>query len=262
MTFVLKALRLGSRLSCHAYIVEQDDVMANVELSVPQFIDSASDAFKAMVVASTSDSPVTTWTPFLKDLAALHKQFKSGVMTKLMPEVEDLANQIRFSSNASNAAANPQPAAEERPPRDPLMAGDVRRPMRSPYNPHGDDPSGGYGYDQPGGFSNYGDDDLFGAPGRFGEGAGPQFRMGRPGMGGGSSVGPNHPGFGPVNDPYGQGAFGGLPPGAPTGPGPYAHPPPRGARFDPFGPPINPIDRPGSNTRDPNGPPGFDNWYS
>lgn len=262
MTFVLKALRLGSRLSCHAYIVEQDDVMANVELSVPQYVDSASDAFKAMVAASSSDSPVTTWTPFLKDLESLHKQFKSGVMTKLMPEVDDLANQIRFGSASSNSASNNRPAVNNPPQRDPLMVGEPRRPMGSPYSPHGED--GDYGYEQPpGGFANYGDDDLFGAPGRFGEGTGGRFRMGRPGMGGGSSVGPNHPGFGPVNDPYGRGGdFGGVPPGAPQGPGPYAHPPPRGARFDPFGPPINPIDRPGSNSRDPNGPPGFENWYS
>lgn len=260
MTFVVKALRLGSRLSCHAYIVEQDDVMASVELSVPQFVDTASDSFKSMLEASSSDSPVTTWTPFLKSLDALHKQFKSGVMTKLMPEVDDLANQIRFGSSASNAAPT-APASENPPQRDPLRVDDPRRPMRSPYDPHGQDD---YGYGEAPSFAHYGDDDLFGAPGRFGGGAADRSRMGRPGFGGGggSSVGPNHPGFGNVNDPYRGGDFGGLPPNAPSGPGPYAHPPPRGARFDPFGPPINPVNRPGPGSRDPNGPPGFENWYS
>jgi len=49
---------------------------------------------------------------------------------------------------------------------------------------------------------------------------------------GGSHIGPNHPGFG-IRDPFappfsGGGGFGGFP---------GVRPPPRGARFDPFGPP-------------------------
>lgn len=275
MTFVLKALRLGSRLSCHAYVIEQDDIIASVELSVPQFVDSSSDSFKSMVAASSTDSPVYKWTPFLKDLDTLHKQFKAGVMTKLMPEVEDLANQIRLGAKSSSAASA-APDASNQPRRDPLMVGEPRRPMGSPHGPHGGYPSAESrdDYGTPGSFAHYGDADLFGAAGRYAAPgfAAPDFGLRggtAPGYGGigagrgggGNQVGPDHPGFGPVNDPYrGGGDFGGRPPGAPDGP--YAHPPPRGARFDPFGPPINPHDRPASGSRNPEGPPGFDNWYA
>jgi hypothetical protein len=81
-----------------------------------------------------------------------------------------------------------------------------------------------------------------------------------PGMGGmlgghGNLMGPNHPSFGPrVNDPYANNFD------LPT-PGPRGRVP--GARFDPVGPPANPLQP--RFTRNDYGdelpPPGFDNMY-
>jgi hypothetical protein len=75
------------------------------------------------------------------------------------------------------------------------------------------------------GFFHYGDTDLFGSHGRTV-------------IGGGTQVGPNHPGFHPTSgghdtkyNPYSP-FSGGI--GAPD-----FVPPPRGAKFDPYGPPPN-----------------------
>jgi hypothetical protein len=256
MTFVVKALRLGSRMSCHAYIVEQDDVMVSIELLVSKYVDSSSEIFKKMVSSGSTDSSLN-WTSFLKDLEDLHGKYKKEVMVKLMPEVEDLANQMRFNSNTNNSQnqQNQQrdPLRVDRGPNPPRF--EPRMPSPS-FGDDFDDLTGGIG--EPPSFGHYGDSDLFGAVGRYGQVPGGFRPGGFGGSSGGSSVGPHHPGFGPqVNDPYAT-------PGGGRGGGgnSYYHPPPPGARFDPFGPPINPGAGPRPNPNPPDAPPGFDNWYS
>ena len=257
MTFVLKALRLGSRMSVHAYIVEQDDLVVNLDLQVSQYINTSSDAFKSMT-SNSENAESGSWMAFLKNLEDLHAKYKKEVMVKLMPEVEDLASQMRFES-AANVPSSPQrnPLRVDRGGRAPLRVG-------PPIPGHDDD----YGLDpgflpsnQPD-FAYYGDDDLFGSMPSYGQvpgGFNPRNPLGGPRAGGrgGLSVGPHHPGFGPqVNDPYAM-------PGAGSGRGSgYHHPPPPGARFDPFGPPIHPGAAPPSNPNPPGAPPGFEDWYS
>lgn len=234
---------------------------------------------------SSSEVAASTLPPtdeFLKDLPTLHEIFKKEVMVKLIPEVADLANQIRFQSQRGRLQQQVDSGDRSRgvPDRD-----DPLRVPGSGGRPRGPIPRGGYdddydtGYSgEPNPFAYSGDSDLFGSVGRYGEGGGfgalPSMGrggIGRGGMGrggGGSSVGPHHPGFGPeVSDPsrYGPGGSaggGGAPPG-------YFHPPPPGARFDPFGPVVPPshggAPTYGGNSRsggNPEAPPGFENWYS
>jgi hypothetical protein len=274
-TFVLKALRLGSRLSVHAYIVEQDDVVVNLDLTVADYVDVKSELLTKIIAASkpqasesedkSSSAATTSWMPMLKNMDRLHKEFKDKVMVKLMPTVEDLASQIRFSNAQQQSPA--QSSQQQAPRRDPLRV----------YPPEGSRPSPNFGdfeddFDPSfagmphpsGGMAHYGDSDLFGSYGRYGQVPGGYGNFGGfGGSTGGSSVGPHHPGFGPgVNDPYaiprggrgGPGGMGGL--GAPD-----FVPPPRGARFDPFGPPIDPGSAPRPNP-DHHAPPGFDHMYS
>lgn len=264
-TYVMKGLRLASRLSVHAYKLEDDDKNGRMELVVGQYIDIVSENFKSLVSASSGDSPVTSWSSFLLKTSSLQKLFRESIIAKVAPEIAKTSSEKGSGSkddkskspqNSSNHASNPAYV-------DPLRIGAPRMPMRYEY----EEDYGSYESGEAPQFGHYGDSDLFGAAGRYGQGMGglgggnPGFRGG--GSAGGSSVGPNHPGFGDINDPYrGGGDFGGLPPGAPPGAGPYAHPPPRGAKFDPFGPPINPATRPPNKSNHPDGPPGFDNWYS
>lgn len=307
MTFVVKALRMGSRLSVHAYIVEQDEVIVNLEVPVSQYVDGNSDSFKQFIASqtqtdsaagtatqsattqastatstqspSTASSVPTVWTKFLKNIAELHDKYKKEVMIRLMPDVEDLANQLRIGGAAGVPLGQGQPAQQE-PRRDPLRVypedrrGPAPRPAWPPgiddddlYDPHGlHGPAPGMGH--------YGDGDLFGAPGRYGQVPGGY----RGGFGGSSEIGPHHPGFGPgVNDPYaggfgggngggygggrGGGGYGGFSGGQGGIGAPRFEPPPPGARFDPFGPPVAPGTAPRRGP-DPNLPPGFDNTYS
>lgn len=316
MTFVLKALRLGSRLSIHAYIVEQDDIVVNMEVVVADYVDNRSDEFSAFLssfqsssssthpsqpISNTSPSSSTEWnrpwTNFLKNIERLHELFKNEVMVKLMPTVEDLANQLRIRNVQSSSGVGvgagsghggaPQiPPASQGPRRDPLRVYPEDRQPRYPvvpryppgYGPgfvgHVEDDDDGFGV--PGGFGggpmgHYGDGDLFGSFGRYGEQVPGGYRGGFGGGSGGSEIGPHHPGFGPgVNDPYamprggrgggayGTGGFGSGGVGAP----PDFHAPPPGARFDPFGPPPNPSSAPRPNPHPPDAPPGFDSMFS
>jgi len=107
------------------------------------------------------------------------------------------------------------------------------------------------------GYFGVGSDDLnpFTPPGERNPG-----HMG--GFGGGSLIGPQHPGFGPnVSDPYrGGDPFGAFPQSGGRGGGRGRGAPPPGPRFDPFGPPINPKGDPDNDELPPPG--GFgDNMY-
>lgn len=113
---------------------------------------------------------------------------------------------------------------------------------------------GEYGQPHPLGDFRTGDQDLW--PGRGG----------LPSPGGGNLIGPNHPGFGSL-DPY-RGGGGDFPPPFPGGGGVGGggRPPgiPPGARFDPYGPPINPRGGiPDHNELQPPGPPpgGYNNMF-
>jgi len=132
-----------------------------------------------------------------KDLDTLISLLKINILNKLNP---------------------PTPQEKERERPSPL-----REEEGYAYNPYYGTRSEGERY-YPGGFG-IGGEDLF-PPSPFQPGFVDPYR----GEGGpGSLVGPNHPGFGPVNDPFrGRGPFPGR------GRGGLAPP---GARFDPFGPP-------------------------
>lgn len=257
MTFVVKALRLGSRLSVHAFVVEQDDIIVSLELQTTQYIDSSCDAFK--LLTSTGEySDTNPWTAFLKNLEELHTKYKKEVMIKLMPEVEDLANQLRLNSRPNVPQnQNHDPLRVDNGNRMPLRGGPPR-----PSFDYDEDLDPGFLPAAPPGFAYSGDDDLFGALPSYGQvpgGFNPRNPLGGPlfGRGGGSQIGPHHPGFGPqVNDPFA------MPGGGRGGGGGYYVPPPQGARFDPFGPPINPAAGPRRNPNPPDAPPDFENWYS
>lgn len=311
MTFVLKALRLGSRLSVHAFVVEQDDVVVSMELLVSQYVDLDSDSFKTFLklqkdaaegalsasksgeISSSSTEPSSVpWTSFLKNLAALHERCKKEVMVRLMPEVEDLASQMRFqepqrAAVVSGGQQQPQQARGDALRVEPRAGARLRRPPPSQfeedYGFEGDEfgfdpqppmypPGGGGAVGGRGGGdgSHFGDADLFGSYGRYGQVPG-GFRGGggwNP-ESGGSQIGPHHPIFGPdVNDPYASGGYGiprapGRGSGGSGGSGGVGfHPPPRGARFDPFGPPVPPSANPPNSNPPPDAPPGFEGWYS
>jgi len=338
MTFVLKALRLGSRLSVHAYVVEQDDVMVSMELLVSQYVDMESESFKNFLKSqkvaeegatlvpksaegsapspptpdSSAPMPLVVWTSFLKNLSSLHERCKKEMMVKLMPEVEDLASQMRFQEpQQQQAQGAPGGGVSQGHRGDPLRVdprggaegrrgqGQVWHPQSPPHSEFDEDydddfqfnpqpplyPPGsgggggrrgqgegaGFGIPAaPGNAPHFGDSDLFGSYGRYGQVPGgyrpsPSGARGIDPEGGGSQFGPHHPIFGPeVNDPYAYGGTG-IPRAGGNGRGAGGigyHPPPRGARFDPFGPPVPPAANPPNSNPPPDAPPGFESWYS
>jgi len=153
-----------------------------------------------------------------KSLDKLIASFKSNIIYKMMPELaeQETRTQPRPSGPYSDPLRVPHSG---RQPRSPLMEG-------GPYHPQFQPPPFGVG-----------DTDL--NPFGFG-----------PSGTGGNLVGPHHPGFGPyVTDPYGGHPLGRGGRGAP-------HPPPPGARIDPFGPPRSGMNPFGEPDRDDMPPPG------
>eukprot|EP01124_Arcella_intermedia_P032247 TRINITY_DN7487_c0_g1_i1.p1 TRINITY_DN7487_c0_g1~~TRINITY_DN7487_c0_g1_i1.p1 ORF type:complete len:312 (-),score=40.61 TRINITY_DN7487_c0_g1_i1:62-997(-) len=207
MTFLLKGLRLGHTLLVHALALEQNEILT-LELAVSDYVkdNCALEALSAECFERVDE---------------LCAAFKSKVILKLVPGVADLqppAQPARPTQPPSGATPAPdgQPgrAGPAPSPYDPLRIGPVHRPPpRYPFSSGGDDllpgPGGGFGYLPGGGpLAPYPFDPFSG--------------------GGGSLVGPHHPGFG-LRDPR-------MPP-FPNRGGPTPFPPPPGARFDPFGPP-------------------------
>jgi len=140
-----------------------------------------------------------------KNIDKLITLFDKEILRKLMPTTEDFSNS--GTERSTNSTGNNLRESPVYPPQSPIYQDPLRvpRPVGQPTFPMG----GGDLYPGPGGGFGY-------IPGLD-----PFAR------GGGSFVGPNHPSFG-IRDPY--------------APNPAYFPgrggmPPRGARFDPFGPP-------------------------
>jgi len=205
-----------------------------------------------------------------KNIDKLTKVFIDTIVAKLVPNLQP--SQAQSSSQ--------QQVPPTKPTHSPLQIqpDDDRNRYRRPYGSGGvdDDPIGDFGT---------GSDDMnpFTPPGTRGPRRGGHLG----GFGGGSEIGPHHPGFGPnVNDPYSGGGhpFPGVfgPPANPQGdPDNDQLPPPGfgdgqlfpgvpsrgagrgdlrpgGARFDPFGPPANP---PGGPDDDQLPPPGYGDMF-
>jgi len=214
MTFLLKALRLGSQLLVHALSVEQSQILT-LELGVQEYVSDDLNLDPRQRYSNVDK---------LMDL------FLKNIIKKLIPELSDLRQQQQSSTPAAVPSQHPTPAVPSHHPGpvypgpqphvpgypdDPLRIGPPRQPYRGPpFGIGGDDlmggPGGGFGF-------------IPGSGGPFG--------------GGGSLVGPHHPGFGLPN-PYGPS------PGRGGGGGGFGFPfpPPPGARFDPYGPPgVRPV---------------------
>jgi hypothetical protein len=213
-TFHLKALRLGSQLLVHAIAVEQNEIL-NLNLETGEYVNTY--------------APLEDYDQLFKNVDKLIEIFDKAVLRKLMPTTADIREAAEAARNLQQQNQQQQQQQQSQPDRDILR---VPRPdtggsgLRVP-RPQGSYPQGNY---PPFGI---GGDDLYPGPGGGfgyipGVPGGDPFHQ--PGYGG-SQIGPNHPGFG-IRDPFAPpnagGGFGGFP---------GVRPPPRGARFDPFGPP-------------------------
>jgi len=219
MTFILKNLTMGEKLLVNGLAVE-DNRVYTLELNVNDYIKKgvANDDFQNIFM----------------NMEALNV-FKREIINKLLPMTEEEAPENRPVVVPPSGRGPPQQPYS--PSYDPLRVTPPRQP-RIPVSPL---------YEP--GFPSYappfgvGDRDLD----PLGPGI-PSF----PGQGG-NLIGPNHPGFGPVTDPYATGPFPGR--GRGRGGAPPGHPP--GARFDPFGPPGFGFEP--DNDELP--PPGYNNMY-
>jgi len=194
MIFLLKALRLGTQLHVHALAVEQDQPLS-LELNVPDYVvnDNFSDVEN-----------------LYRNVENLVEIFAKNVMSKLLPSVQDVSAPAPTAPTRSSPASRPP---DPYYPPDPLRIG----PPRTPQYPQGLPP-----------FGTGGEDLYHGPGGGFGFIPGGDPYGGVPFGGGGSLIGPHHPGFG-IRDPS-------RPP-LPNGGRGFPFPPPPGARFDPYGPP-------------------------
>jgi len=225
-SIVVKALSMYATLSVQCTTLESPNVVLEESLDWDDFVKDLANYSKL--------TPGQVY----KNVDKLTKLFIDQMIAKLVP-----ALQPAQPSNSTKATPPQQPAN-----RDPLRV-DNRPTQRYPpsgYRNDFDDPIGNFGV---------GGDDLnpFSPPGRGGR----PHHIG--GFGGGSEIGPHHPGFGPnVNDPY-SGGGGGFPgvPQAGRGRG-RGDPTPPGGRFDPFGPTINPH---GDPDNDELPPPGYGNMF-
>eukprot|EP01125_Pyxidicula_operculata_P001036 TRINITY_DN1091_c0_g1_i2.p1 TRINITY_DN1091_c0_g1~~TRINITY_DN1091_c0_g1_i2.p1 ORF type:complete len:311 (-),score=54.07 TRINITY_DN1091_c0_g1_i2:53-985(-) len=207
MTFLLKGLRLGDKMIIFALAVEQKETL-NLELSVNDYVVSG---------ASLNDADAT-----YKNVDQLIAEFVKTIISKLLPTVQDINS--RQEQERQPESSMPRSTQPRQPPYgddyDPLRIGPPGQP-RQPVGPGfpfatGDDdlfPGPGFGY--------------YGPPGHGGF-VPPPFQPGR--GGGGSLVGPDHPGFGQPRNPYDR-----RPPNGSFGP--QGVRPPPGARYDPYGPP-------------------------
>jgi len=201
MTFLLKALRLGTKLLVHALALEQNEIL-QMDLDTADYVNNVQSF-------DNIDS-------VFRDTDKLLKIFTDTIVLKLIPTVSSLQSS---APNRNAPAPQRQPRVDPYPdpyPDDPLRIGPPRRPQghvdqRNPYS--------------------IGDDDLFPGPGSGFGMIGPPPGYGGPLGGGGNVVGPNHPIFGQGR---GGNPFGFNPPDAF---GPQGVRPPPGARFDPLGPP-------------------------
>jgi hypothetical protein len=212
MTFHLKALRLGTQLIVHAIAVEQNEIL-NLNLETGEFVNN--------------HAPMDDYVQLFKNVDRLIEMFHNAILKKLMPTTTDIAEAAK-NLQQQNQHHNQQQGQPDRDilrvPRPDSGDSGLRVPRPQGNYPQSNYPPFGVGgedlYPGPGGGFGY----IPGAPG------GDPFHQ--PGHGGGSLIGPNHPGFG-LRDPFapplpGGGGFGGFP---------GVRPPPRGSRFDPFGPP-------------------------
>lgn len=185
---------------------------------------------------------VSNFENLFKDSTGLINLFKSNITNYLFPTSDDVfTNEQQNSQQSSQRRRNDDDfdndplrvpgSGRNLPPRSPLQEGYYPSPLSPPFA------LGGH--------------DLY----PTGPGIGPTPFLPNPDFGGGNLLGPQHPGWGPIN-PYDPG-YGQPPiPGRARGRGrgyPPLHPP--GARFDPFGPPsFNYGDPDPDDLPPPNGP--------
>jgi len=220
MTFVIKNLVMGDTLLVHGLAIEDKNIQS-LEIKVNDFV-------KPKVAMDDFDN-------LYRDLDNLMKKFKSGIITKFFPSTS--TTQETTPTSETQRTTSTSRTADRPPGYDPLRipnSGGYGRapPMQPQYDPFG----GGYGMPSNVPYFGIGSGDLNALPSPFTP------------FGGGNSgnlVGPDHPGFGNLQDPYSLGRGRG-------GRGRGGHPP--GARYDPYGPPGFP-----EPDFDDLPPPGFDN---
>jgi len=193
-------------------------------------------------------------------LESLITLFKINILSKLVPD---------FNKEGYEHGTNVE--TTEQPTSSTSTSSTSRQPRYTPYNPEDDDPLRigpiRRGPTPSSLIDPYGHGQVVNPPFSIGsQDLYPNFNSGLPpsrGMGGlnspfsGNVIGPSHPGFGPfVNDPYGGGMGNFTNPPSGRGRGTGGRVP--GARFDPYGPPINDLNsEPGNEPP----PPGFDNMF-
>lgn len=262
LTFLLKLLRMSSRVLIHASAVE-DNKTATLEIPIADYTSASFfpyPAAEASSESSTTNNGSSASEPLVngfvsssrvKDLLLL---FKGKIIQKLIPGLRKDGYEESSSEQGAEASSSaPRASQQQPPPRRPIYdpdedfhppaggggVGGVPMPGRNPLSVGDRDllPLGGM---QPPGAGGSGG---FGPPPLFGGGAGGG--LGGMGGGGGMFVGPDDPIF---RDRFGQGGGGGGGGGGGVGPGgqprgpwggdgflpPGAVPP--GARFDPVGP--------------------------
>jgi proteasome inhibitor subunit 1 (PI31) len=158
-TYVLKILKLGSKLLVHVMAIENEKEVCNLEVTASNYINSE---IKNIENNSAID--------VLKNLGELIDNFNENISSKILKDVNFKKNIIKekanFEANKQNRDSygyDPLRVESSGRYRDPLLIG-----------------RGGVGHD-----------DLYGVGGGFG------YLPGFGGPGGGNVVGPNHPMFNP-----------------------------------------------------------------
>jgi len=177
-TYVLKILKLGSKLMIHAMAIENENEVWNLDIIISNYINIEKTDYNKV-------SPID----MLKNLDKLIDDFNSKISSKILKNVNFKKNITKEKENESQPHNNPY--VRDDPNYDPLRIG----------------PMGGRGgqFIDP---RSIGRDDLYGVGGGFGY---------IPGFGpgtGGNVVGPNHPMF--QGGPVGRGGII-YPPSHPSG---------------------------------------------
>ncbi|EFA79498.1 proteasome inhibitor PI31 subunit [Heterostelium album PN500] len=233
VTFVLKCLRIGHTLLVNAMQHHSPAKIYTLDIDITQLVNPS---FKLM--ANYKDA--------FKHLDQLLALYETSILVNVAPD-----SPLKESSHSASSSQS------RRHPEQEHSSTHMDHPPQSHNPPPMVSPVGGGGiggYPLGGGRPQFstGDSDLYptGLPNLPNMVGGGSFRPNFPGAG--TSIGPNHPGFGRVHFPHGDDSSG-LPFGErlPRG----AVPP--GARFDPFGPPgSKPSGRQGGYG-DEMPPPGF-----